>query len=91
MVVSFCVEKYSVWFRHTGQPEPPRDEIPEMKVYYYPKQMNLSDIRKEIGKHHNITHMWIEKNIPKWLHRVAPHLRVLKLHDIPALDQQMAR
>ena len=83
-------ERVNVWYRHTGEMAPSPDEIPEMNVYHNPKEMTLTEIRADIGDY-DITHMWIEKKIPTWLYRVAPHLRVLKLANMPNLDIHMER
>ena len=64
-------ERYYIWYRHSGEPEP--DKIPGDISY-----QTMSEIQRDVGDN-TITHMSIVYSMPDNLSTVAPHLIYLNL------------
>ena len=68
-------ERYNIWYRHSGQPEP--DEIPGDHRW-----QTMSEIQRDVGDN-TITHMSTQwSDMPDNLSTVAPHLIYLSLYRI---------
>ena len=74
---------YSIWFRHTSEPE--IDRIPSISDIEF-TVLTQNDLRKT-AQTIDITHMCIKGNVPPGLHQIAPNLKQLKLFQVPHTDQ----
>ena len=71
---------YSVWYRDDSQAE--IDNIPVSPRY----SLRTLDQLLSAAREHNITHMSIKYGVPP-LHKIAHHLKQLKLDEQPDSDQ----
>jgi len=75
------VEKYRVWFRHSGE-EPPDDEWYQSGT----KKYTMDGIIKEEVKGHTITHMIVDGDLPDNIHLLAPELSHLRVKNVKSVS-----